>query len=77
MIGHTLGAAGCIEAVICILALHHNFLPPSLNFETPIDGFNYDVVTAARHQEVDTVMNNSFGFGGNGASFIFRKQKVA
>lgn len=77
MIGHTLGAAGCIEAVICILALHHNFLPPSLNFETPIDGFTYDVVTAARHQEVDTVMNNSFGFGGNGASFIFRKQKVA
>lgn len=73
MIGHTLGAAGCIEAVICIIALHHNFLPPSLNFETPIAGFDYQVVTEATPKELHTVMNNSFGFGGNGASFIFRK----
>ena len=73
MIGHTLGAAGCIEAVICILSLHHNFLPPSLNFETPIEGFDYQVVTAAKDEEINVVMNNSFGFGGNGASFIFRK----
>ncbi|WP_326983225.1 beta-ketoacyl-[acyl-carrier-protein] synthase family protein [Chryseobacterium sp. MYb264] len=73
MIGHTLGAAGCIEAVICILALHHNFLPPSLNFETPIDHFDYQVVTAAKSRELNVVMNNSFGFGGNGASFIFKK----
>ena len=73
MIGHTLGAAGCIEAVICIVAMHYNFLPPSLNFETPIAGFDYKVVTEAEHCELDTVMNNSFGFGGNGASFIFRK----
>lgn len=73
MIGHTLGAAGCIEAVICILALHHGLLPPSLNFRDPIAGFNYQIVTEARHQQLDAVMNNSFGFGGNGASFIFKK----
>jgi 3-oxoacyl-[acyl-carrier-protein] synthase II len=73
MIGHTLGAAGCIEAVICIVALYNGFLPPSLNFDTPIDGFDYRVATEPEEMELDTVMNNSFGFGGNGASFIFRK----
>ena len=74
MLGHTLGAAGTIEAIICTVALHNNFLPPSLNFENFIDGFDYQVVTKAEKKpELHTVMNNSFGFGGNGASFIFRK----
>lgn len=73
MIGHTLGAAGCIEAVICIVALYNGFLPPSLNFNTPMEGFDYLVATEPDDAELDTVMNNSFGFGGNGASFIFRK----
>jgi 3-oxoacyl-[acyl-carrier-protein] synthase II len=73
MIGHTLGAAGCIEAVICIVALYNGFLPPSLNFNTPMEGFDYRVATEPEDAELDTVMNNSFGFGGNGASFIFRK----
>ena len=74
MLGHTLGAAGSIEAIICTVALHNGFLPPSLNFEEHMEGFEYKVVTEAEEGiPLETVMNNSFGFGGNGASFIFRK----
>ena len=74
MLGHSLGAAGSIEGIICILALHNNFLPPSINFDSHIQEFDYQVVTEPKEDvQLHTVMNNSFGFGGNGASFIFRK----
>lgn len=74
MLGHALGAAGSIEGVICVLALHKNFLPPSMNFKNHIGGIDYQVVTKAKENvNLNVVMNNSFGFGGNGASFIFRK----
>lgn len=74
MLGHALGAAGSIEGVICVLALHKKFLPPSMNFHNQIKEFDYQVVTKAKKDtDLKVVMNNSFGFGGNGASFIFRK----
>lgn len=74
MIGHTLGAAGTIEAIICIVALYNDIIPPSLNFSEMIEGFEYNVATEAiQNCSLNTVMSNSFGFGGNGASLIFKK----
>ena len=74
MLGHALGAAGSIEGVICVTAMNQGFIPPSINFEEPIEGIDYQVATKETdHKELNLVMNNSFGFGGNGASFIFKK----
>jgi len=74
LIGHTLGASGAIEAVISIVALENQILPPNPNFETAIEGFQYKVIT--KTQKTDSlkhVLTNSFGFGGNCASIIFSK----
>ncbi len=74
LLGHALGAAGSIEGVICVTAMNQGFIPPSINFEEPIEGIDYQVATKETdHKELNLVMNNSFGFGGNGASFIFKK----
>jgi 3-oxoacyl-[acyl-carrier-protein] synthase II len=73
-IGHTLGAAGTIEGIASVLAIHEGFLPANLNFSTPIDGFEYDLVTEPRPAPgLRTVMSNSFAFGGNCASLLFRR----
>jgi len=73
-IGHTLGAAGSIEGIASVLALHHEFLPANLNFTTPMEGFEYDLVTEPRPAPgLRTAMSNSFAFGGNCASLIFRR----
>jgi 3-oxoacyl-[acyl-carrier-protein] synthase II len=72
MIGHTLGAAGAIEAVISVMAIHKGFLPPSLNFKEKIKGYDYTVVEKAKENvKLKNVLSNSFGFGGNCASLIF------
>jgi len=77
MIGHTLGAAGTIEAVATILALHHRFLPPTINFKDPIDGFDYDFVPQSRETGQATLMaSHSFGFGGNSACILFRESPI-
>jgi 3-oxoacyl-[acyl-carrier-protein] synthase II len=71
MMGHSLGAAGAIEAVISILALQHQFLPPNINFRTPDADLEVDIVAnQSRPAEVRTVLSNSFGFGGTNASVI-------
>jgi 3-oxoacyl-[acyl-carrier-protein] synthase II len=73
-IGHTLGAAGAIEAVASVLALHHGFLPANGDVNAPIDGFDYDVVQTPRPADgLTTAMSNSFAFGGNCASLVFRR----
>jgi 3-oxoacyl-[acyl-carrier-protein] synthase II len=73
-IGHTLGAAGAIEAVASVLALHHGFLPANGEVGAPIDGFAYDVVRTPRPADgLTTAMSNSFAFGGNCASLVFRR----
>jgi 3-oxoacyl-(acyl-carrier-protein) synthase len=69
--GHTLGAAGAIEAVYSILSLYHQELYPSLNFAEPIPGIGLRPVQAYRSHPVRHVMSNSFGFGGNCTSLIF------
>ncbi|MCF3110317.1 beta-ketoacyl-[acyl-carrier-protein] synthase family protein [Niabella sp. CC-SYL272] len=69
--GHTLGAAGAVEAIYSILNLHHQEIYPSLNFETPIEKTGLIPVQAYEKRSLHYVMSNSFGFGGNCSSLIF------
>jgi 3-oxoacyl-[acyl-carrier-protein] synthase II len=74
MTGHALGAAGGIEAVFSILALHENVLPPTINYEFPDPDCDLDYIpNEARNQEVEYVLSNSFGFGGTNACLIFKR----
>jgi 3-oxoacyl-[acyl-carrier-protein] synthase II len=73
MMGHSLGAAGAIEAVISILALRHQLLPPNINFRHGDAGLDLNIVAnSSRNGNVRTVLSNSFGFGGTNASIIVR-----
>jgi len=74
MTGHLLGAAGAIEAIICILAINHGIIPPTLNLTHPDPECNLDYVpNKARPAEVTTAISNSFGFGGHNSVLIFRR----
>jgi len=76
MTGHTLGAAGGIEAGITALALARGVLPPTTNYETPDPDCDLDYVpNHAREQRVDVAMSNSFGFGGTNAALILARYK--
>ena len=71
MMGHSLGAAGAIEAVFSILALRHQFLPPNINYSEPDPAWSLNIVAnEARQAKVRAAMSNSFGFGGTNASLI-------
>ncbi len=73
-IGHCLGAAGGIEAVTCLLAMRDGILPPTINNETPDEDCDLDyVTTGSRKAVLNTVMSNSFGFGGTNGVLIFKK----
>jgi len=73
MMGHSLGAAGAIEAVIAILALQDQLLPPNINFQRSDPGINLNIVAnEPRSARLQTVLSNSFGFGGANASVIIR-----
>lgn len=72
--GHTLGAAGGVEAVISCLSLYHQTIYPNLNFSTPIQDLNLMPVTQCMEQvPLTAVLSNSFGFGGNNSSLLFTK----
>jgi len=74
MIGHLLGAAGGVEAIATILAIHHGLLPPTINYETPDPECDLDYVpNQARKQEVEIALSNAFGFGGTNATLAFRR----
>ena len=74
LVGHTLGAAGGVEAVITTLALEHGILPPTINYENPDPACDLDYVpNAARRQSLMTGMSNAFGFGGHNAVLAIRK----
>jgi 3-oxoacyl-[acyl-carrier-protein] synthase II len=74
MTGHTLGAAGALEAVLCIQAINQHTLPPTINQEHPDPECDLDyVANRARSAEPEVVMTNSFGFGGHNASLVFRR----
>jgi 3-oxoacyl-[acyl-carrier-protein] synthase II len=74
MIGHSLGAAGAIEAVICLAALKAQFLPPNINFRNPDPDLDLNIVAnTARDAQIVIVLSNSFGFGGTNASILIEK----
>ncbi|MCI0439174.1 MAG: beta-ketoacyl-ACP synthase II [Chloroflexi bacterium] len=74
MIGHVLGGAGAIEAVACVETILHNEIHPTINYETPDPECDLDYVpNVSRKQRVDTVLSNSFGFGGQNACIVFRR----
>ncbi|MBK8008573.1 MAG: beta-ketoacyl-ACP synthase [Rhizobiales bacterium] len=71
MIGHTLTAAGAIEAVVSLLTIQHQRIPPTINYNTPDPAILLDVVgNTARDAKVRTVLSNSFGFGGQNVSLV-------
>ena len=72
--GHTLAAAGAIEAVYSVLALQHNVIFPNLNFKTPMKEFSMVPQTELKKKELKTVLSNSLGFGGNCSTVIFSKE---
>ena len=75
MIGHTISAAGAVEAIISLLTLQHQRIPPTINYEIPDPAIPFDVVpNVARDARVTAVMSNSFGFGGQNASLILTRE---
>jgi len=73
MTGHLLGAAGGVEAIATVLALHHGILPPTINYETPDPDCDLDYIpNQARKQHVEVAISNAFGFGGTNATLAFR-----
>jgi len=74
MMGHSLGAAGAVEAIVCLLALQHQFLPPNINFHAPDEDADLNIVAnESRPASLRTVLSNSFGFGGTNASLVMQK----
>lgn len=74
MHGHTLGAAGAIESLICILAMRDSVMPPTINLENPDPACDLNhVPNVAQERELTYVLNNSFGFGGHNVSLILTK----
>lgn len=71
MIGHTLTAAGAIEAVISLLTIQHQRIPPTINYNLPDPTIMLDIVgNKARDAKVRNVISNSFGFGGQNVSLV-------
>jgi 3-oxoacyl-[acyl-carrier-protein] synthase II len=72
--GHLLGAAGAIEAIFAVLAMRDNVAPPTLNLDNPSVETAIDLVPhKPRKKQINTVLSNSFGFGGTNASLVFRR----
>jgi 3-oxoacyl-[acyl-carrier-protein] synthase II len=74
MLGHTMGAASALEAITCSLVVKYDMITPTINFETPDPECDIDCVpNTARKQTVNIALNNSYAFGGNNASVVFKK----
>lgn len=74
MLGHLLGAAGGVEALITVLAIHHQLSPPTINLVNPDPACDLDYVpNTAREMRIDAALSNSFGFGGTNGTLAFRR----
>lgn len=72
--GHLLGAAGAIEAIFSVLAIHDGIAPPTINLDNPSVETEIDLVAnSAKKMDINVALSNSFGFGGTNASLVFRK----
>jgi 3-oxoacyl-[acyl-carrier-protein] synthase II len=77
MVGHTISAAGAVEAIFSLLTLEHQRIPPTINYEIPDPAILFDVVpNQARDARVTAVMSNSFGFGGQNASLVLTREPI-
>ncbi len=74
--GHTLGAAGTVESVFSILALHNNIIFPNINFQSKIEELDLVPNTKVQNKTINHVLTNSFGFGGNDSSVVFSKPET-
>jgi 3-oxoacyl-[acyl-carrier-protein] synthase II len=75
MIGHTLSAAGAVEAVFTLLTLQHQRMPPTINYQVPDPGIPLDVVpNTARDGTIRHAISNSFGFGGQNVSLVMGRE---
>ena len=74
MTGHLLGAAGAIEAIICLLAIEEGFLPPTINYKTPDPecDLNY-IPNIGKNADIQYALSNSLGFGGHNATLVLKK----
>ncbi|KAF1721333.1 beta-ketoacyl-ACP synthase II [Pseudoxanthomonas wuyuanensis] len=74
MTGHLLGAAGGVEAIFSVLAIHHGIIPPTINLDEPGEGCDLDYVpNVAREKKIDVAMSNGFGFGGTNGTLVFKR----
>jgi len=74
MTGHLLGAAGGVEAIFSVMAIHTGIIPPTINLEEPGEGCDLDYVpNVAREKKIDVAMSNGFGFGGTNGTLLFRR----
>ena len=74
MTGHLLGGAGALESIATVLAIHHRVSPPTINLDNPDVETVLDLVPhKAKPMKIDTVLSNSFGFGGTNAAVVFKK----
>jgi 3-oxoacyl-[acyl-carrier-protein] synthase II len=74
MTGHLLGAAGGVEAVIAILSIYNDIIPPTINLDNPDPECDLDYVPyKARSKKINYALTNSFGFGGTNACLLFKK----
>lgn len=74
MMGHLIGGAGAIEAIVCVLAIQHGVIPPTINLEKPDPECDLDYVpNVARQKKVRAAMSNSFGFGGHNSVLVFKE----
>jgi 3-oxoacyl-[acyl-carrier-protein] synthase II len=76
MLGHAMGASGTLEAIACVLAIVHGWLPPTINLDTPDPECDLDYVpNQARQSQIDVTLSNSFGLGGQNACLVLKRYK--